>query len=793
METPDRDDLPLGYEQPDLWDRLLAFFCAAGAAALLYFCSFGFLHPDVWADAAIAAGLRPPETISPSLGRIVSCALFTAFGAKQGILAVNLLGFLCGGLSAALFYLTLRELMPAVLSLRSPSRLWAMRLERLVALVGTAAFACAEPVMRAFQSFGETSLQLTMLLAFCRIFLRLLHYGRFSTAYGVLFLLGVLSVETPFGLLLSILALVVTLVARRYAWRPDLRYLNPMLVELSKWRLSVFFALGFALALIADVCFFVKRGGADVLGIAYGEMAVRWIMAYGRTFWDSASFLGWALIAIFAILPFAVAMFNVRRATDDDSFLSFKIGILFAMVFVVSLAPLSTLPHLRFWVWTERPAVTNGLLLAVSCIALAIAFTLSLAVLAFDIWCRDHRRIALQRFPELIEDGAFARQHFHWRWRRTITVVTIALVAMAIVPGRRHRATVRLAGIIRDALYETVSECGGVSVIVTDGSLDDALRLVAAAAGKNLSPISIMSGGKPYERYLRQSVAVNDEERATLALGVSDALRTWMVGQPGRFAQVALQIGFEIWRTRRAQRPPASGFLARMGLSAEEVERGAEVARSLAQRADAAQADGSYARCEDRSVREKFLFVQWRLARLAAIRAEDSDRRNELAKSRSDAALADRLDNLNPELRRVREALNWIRNREGDSLTPREGLRIALERADFALARRYATPILTADPTNPDANFGMGMSYFVEEKYGQAEPYLKASQIRRPEEPAVLNNLAICCYRGGRLDEALEFSRKAFAKLPDAPAVRKTYEEIRKAVDARNAARQPAK
>ena len=180
--------------------------------------------------------------------------------------------------------------------------------------------------------------------------------------------------------------------------------------------------------------------------------------------------------------------------------------------------------------------------------------------------------------------------------------------------------------------------------------------------------------------------------------------------------------------------------------------------------------------------------MQWRLARMAAIRAEEADRAGNVALSREESDMAEKLDSLNGEFQRIKNAISWIRNRNGDSLTPREGLRIALERADFALARRYATPILTADPTHPDANFGMGMSYFVEEKYAQAEPYLKASLIRRPDEPAVLNNLAICHYRAGRLKEALDYSRKALAKLPDAPAVRKTYDEILKKAEAQKAA-----
>ena len=110
----------------------------------------------------------------------------------------------------------------------------------------------------------------------------------------------------------------------------------------------------------------------------------------------------------------------------------------------------------------------------------------------------------------------------------------------------------------------------------------------------------------------------------------------------------------------------------------------------------------------------------------------------------------------------------------------------ASSQAAVILARRYAEPILKADPDEPQANFGMGMSYFVDGQYAQAEKYLKVALESRPNEPALLNNLAICCYRLSRYEEALVYAGKALARLPDAPAVRKTYEQIRKTIDEKN-------
>ena len=783
MDTPHQDDLPPGYEQPDRMDRLIAFFAGLASFALFWVLSHGSLHPGAWADAAVAAGLRPPESVFPCIGLWVLAGIFQLGDMHSSLVAVNMLGNVCGGLSVAFFYLVIRELLPSVLSLRSPSRFWTLRVERLVAAIGTLAFVCAGPVCQIFQSFSCNSFLLLAVLAFSRLFLRLLHYGRFSTAYGCLFLLGALTAETPFGILLTAVALVVTLVARRYAWRPDLRYLNPMLVELSKWRLSMFFFLGFAGTLMADYAFFALREGPAAAGLSNAELAVDWVKRYGMSFVDSASLIGWVLLAIFVVLPFAVAVLCARRATDDDSFLPFRAGILFVCIFFVSLAPLSILPHLRFWMWPLRPPVPSNLLLATACIALAIAFTLALAVLAYDIWCRDHKRIALQRFPELLEDGAFARRHFHWRWRRTITVVAVVLIMVAVVPWRDAVNMRNMATFVRDTLLETAAECGDAKIIVTDGALDDALRLVFAVQGKRTMPLSIMSGHSTYERNLRLAAAENDEERATLALGVSDALRNWAHDRPERLKQLAIQVGFELWRNNRAARPPASGLLAYAGLSPKDVASGTAVAHELAARAIALHACGAYSRCEDRLLKDKFLFSQWRLSRMAVIRDENAGADGDIAQAREEAKLAEKLDDLNPELRRLNDALSWIRSRDGNTLTPREGLRIALERADFALARRYATPILSADSTHPDANFGMGMSYFVEGRYAEAETYLKVALETRPDEPALLNNLAICCYRQSRFKEALEYAEKALAKLPDAPAVRKTYEQIRKTLE----------
>ena len=124
--------------------------------------------------------------------------------------------------------------------------------------------------------------------------------------------------------------------------------------------------------------------------------------------------------------------------------------------------------------------------------------------------------------------------------------------------------------------------------------------------------------------------------------------------------------------------------------------------------------------------------------------------------------------------------MEWVAHQKGVRLTPREGLRVGLDRADFRLARTFAQQVLASDPYDTRANFAMGMGYFTEELYGRAEYYLKRCLVRKPDEPAVLNNLAIVQFRLGRVEEAETTAVKALKRYPKSIEIKKTLEHILK-------------
>ena len=104
-----------------------------------------------------------------------------------------------------------------------------------------------------------------------------------------------------------------------------------------------------------------------------------------------------------------------------------------------------------------------------------------------------------------------------------------------------------------------------------------------------------------------------------------------------------------------------------------------------------------------------------------------------------------------------------------------------LSRANFALARVFALRVLDISPDDPAANFALGMYYFGREQYARAEAHFQRSLMSQPENPAILNNLAVAQLRLGRLDAAEKNARHALRVRPNGPETKRALENILKA------------
>ena len=146
------------------------------------------------------------------------------------------------------------------------------------------------------------------------------------------------------------------------------------------------------------------------------------------------------------------------------------------------------------------------------------------------------------------------------------------------------------------------------------------------------------------------------------------------------------QLGLETLRRMDKTKLCFSGTLFRYGKMSENVRvKGVEFAKKLAERILDLQKRNVVDSLNDEEMKSKFLFVQWRIARMCSMRADRADRVDDVEGALGEDGLAKRLDDLNAAYQRIRSQMDRVTHQKGVRLTPREGLRIGLDRADFVV------------------------------------------------------------------------------------------------------------
>ena len=776
-------------------DWLIALALAAATGGLLTLWAFPGLSPDAWNDAAIGAGLRPMEAIFPGFWNAIARALYSSAGVATGTVLLTVLGRVVAGMTVGLVYLLLRQILSITIRVRLQFSRRRFFVVRGVALLGALFFACSDPVWRAGQAFTPPLLLLFITVLVLALFFGFLMSGKIGQIYLSMFLLGLLSAETPMGFFLLALVWGVYLLALRHgAVAADSPLLNPVVEQSSKWHLTFLYAIGLVLGVAINCTTFVLFDGLAVFTKVGADVPLMYATQWWTQFIHAASGMGWVLGLGIGVLPFVVSAILLPRAVDEEQFLPYHMGAVFFVTGAVAFAQLAELPPLWFWTWSREATINSSYFLLVLMLFSAASVVFALAVMAVDICCRDHQRLAMQRFAELKEDADAVAEAAEMRdmkplgaGARIVLVLVPLLLLAGVVPGRQLPQTRRMLGIIDDYVKEVLAECGDVKWIFTNGPFNPILELEAAAASPSpempLRALSMMSGGTPREQYIRtHGVKPPDEESATvLGQGAPVALHTWASSRPDLMPHVATQIGFEIWKKRlHVELPPCSGLVSRpAGMTEEDRLRGVEAANALAERVLAVYKEGGPPKSAGRKVNSLFRIVQWHIARLATMRAERADHAGQTELALKDKTLADELDNNKASLLNLRKGLDQTEALTMRVITPRRGLMMSLDQADFTQARRYAELILKTEPDNTHANFAMGMSYYVQRQWGRAEEFFRR-YLTKKEDAAVLNNLAIVCMETDRYDEALSLANKALKLLPKSGEIKETIADIKK-------------
>ncbi len=789
-EDIEDDDMPEGVslqppQQMDVFDWLIAALLAAGSAVFAWCLSYRGLHPDAWADCAVAAGLRPATTIFPGFWRVIAGWIYKTAGVAGGDAAIALLGKVVLGLLTGLAYLIFKETLSVLVRLVEERTVWHRGLSRFVCIVSALLFLCADPVWTLGYAFTPVSLSVLLFTLGVFLLSRFLGTGTVRPVYWAMFVMGLFCAESPLGLIATLGFWLIFYVLLTKGGVFHVQLLQPLIQQSSKWYLTFFWAVGVLAGVAVDVLGFMSFGGLEANGFTAGSIPLKYVVQMWHAISGAAAPGGWIVGFGFAALPFIIGIALLRRATDLEYFLSYHVGIVFFSIGCVAYTQLASLRPLWFWVLSDATSVHSRLLLYLCSLMSAGTVLCTLAVVAVDAYCRDHRRLAAQMDPDLDEAPARSRT---FGIVRTFSFAFVMLMLVAgAVPGRFQKRTLEMLSLMDDYVREVVTEAGDAKWLFTDGSFDCALELESARRGGDIKCISLLPGPNVRPMLSLRALMSDDEDRLSAEVGGSNLLTTWQRDKPARINASAVQIGLEIWRNKRGRSyPPTSGTLARtvwaLPEGAGDAERtmkpGIARARALAERMLAIYADGGPSKLAGRWVNDLFLFMQWRLARLARVRAELADAAGDVAAALAELRYADTLDDKNESLKRILAGMTRSKEHTMRQMTPREGLRYALVRADFMLARSYAEPILDADPDDIDANFGMGMSYLVQDQYNRAEEFLKKCAARNPKEPAFWNNIAVAQMKLGRFAEARENAKKALELIPDSAPVKSTLDEI---------------
>lgn len=728
---------------------------AAGVVCMIAMVVWGVpgLHTSLWDEVSVVAGIRPPKAIFPGFWRVMVGWLYPLFGVNGATNVLTVLGVTVAGASVALVSLIVRQTLAILFHNDRPYSVWYGRIAPFFAFIAAVLFGLSDPLWRISRVFSPSEFRLFAFLLIIYLALRWFAVGSRWRLFPIMALMGCMSAETPIAFLLPVLFIIAYYVVWHCIMDGEIRRPEnlPRPGELPRWRMFFLFLGGLVLMVYINAATFVSFGGLEANGWNLNDIYFRYAAGYWRVFASASTVIGWVLGLGVCVIPLVVAITIFPSVIHDDRPMLFNKGVMIFFIGALAVMQTGAFPAANFWSFVKDVVmVPSGFLLVLFHLCAMASLALCGAAFAFE--CQRVYLDERARQPGILLRGLVPG----------LVVMVLALTFVRLpkpVEIEMHR-------IVEEAVEETVRECGDCNWLFTDGHLDAAIELEAAMKGRPLKTLNMMTSASEWDTFIRtRGFVVDSEDYNQAKTGVAALLRTWAADKPNGMDKVAIQLGFEFWKRERKPLPKTAGLVAReTGMSDDEAEKGIENARRLSRRILEVSKRMEKAHPSP-SLVSAFSAVSWRLSRFARLR--------------NDAELANDLDLSNTALKRMLSIIEYERLRTFMQLTPREGLQLALKRADFAEARRYSAAVLRYDEDDPEANFAMGMSSLTTKRYEDAERYLKRCLKRRPQEPAVLNNLSIICRKQRKFDEALEFAKKAIDVLPGSPEVQNTLKDAK--------------
>ncbi len=782
-------------ERIGLGDLIIVGALALFVFAVSWVWEFPWLLPDAWNETLVATSLRPAASILSSAIAWSSSVFFSIFGVRLGVGVLRMAGHVSIALFAMLCYAVFREWLTLAMRRRPQHSNRRTLVMRLASFVGACVFVFSEPVWMAGQCFSQTTILVGLTLATLEFFFVFLRKGTLKYAYLSSLTLGLLASTTPLGLLIGLLLICVTVFVYKVMPTLSSPLLRPAVFEVSKWHMTFIFLFSFVFGIAFNAVVFVRHGGLEVTAGSLGDVPMAYLLEYSHRLLTAANLPGWILLLGVCVVPFVISLIRFADSADEERFLPYSYGIVYFVCGLLALSQSSLIPSL--WFFEHFPIASDYLLSsALFCLAATAAF--SVTILGVDALCRNHAHLEAMTFgdgDEDEQDGAKPKKDRPLpRILNAVRHVGLVLIPVCAIlfmlPGRVKTSSRAMLALIRDFVREVVREADGATVLFTDGNLDAAIELESARQGCPILCYSLMGGEGLRGQYLRTRRLQDAEDLFSFKIDTAMGLRSWIRDKPERLKDAAALMGFDLWKRDGKALPAMGGVLSKPAGFASEAERrqGVEVAYGLIDRVfDILKVSTGISKCTDASIHRLFCAVQWRLARMCVYRSEADDAKRDAEAAIREQALAKRLNESNEVYKHLVQEMERRQRFMMQALTPREGLQLALVRADFSLGKIYAETILSADADEPNANFALGMYYLRLRQLSLAERYLLRCLIRKPNEPAIYNNLAMIQLEMRNYEAALSNVEKALRIIPDSAEVLDTRRRILEAVEAEKA------
>ena len=756
--------------------------------------SFLTLHhsvvpPEMWEAISVAARLRPPADAFPLLWHHLFSIAVEYLGIANCIALMKFLGCVSLGLAASLSFFLFSGIPHADLTRIAARSRFCRRAIEYSAVVCALLFVFSPPVWLSCRVFTPEMLMLLMSLGILLAMKDVVATCRYRSLLVVGIVSGILAAQTPLGFVPPVFCV---LYFKFKDWKlpnntPRPMFANPIVVIVGIRRMCFTFALFAMAAAIFNFSFFIDNRPNFSDGYLLGSLSV--LTGYFLSVKNDISFYGLVIVLAFVVAPLVIALASRQRLCNSDELLPVRYIFFLLACSLFAIFQASGFAVLHFWRWMEGE-IASEYILCLGLLGVFLTLFIYINSFLFDVYFRSHVRILRQVCPQALDERNPFLSRLFASYKALVKVMRkgflflLLVVAAIVLPLRLSNAAHEASRLVNDIAAATAAECAHVDMLFTDGSMDAPVEVAAALMGNKLKTISMMSKSSAYEIELRTRNETNELRRALLAESGAAALRAWVFEHDASVTNLAVQLGAELWRNNRHTMPRAGGLVMHTFVHDDkELLDATGKSRLICKRALDICKKYNFGESGYQKLDKYLSFCLWRLSRMCRMRAHEADLGQRREDSEMETKFADDLEEANPQWQKVRAKTQWLGK---DSfmrlnLTPREGLRIGLGRADFNLAKPYAQRILQVDPDNVKAHYALGMWSILNLQYGRAEDHLRKCLKKSPNEPAVLNNLAIVLLRVGRLDEAMEYAGKALKIMPNAKEIRTTIKHIREA------------